>query len=70
MAAYVHLLASRRNGTLYIGVTSDLVRRVHQHREWSVPGFTSRYGVSRLVWFEAHDQIAAPSAGGGRGSWP
>jgi putative endonuclease len=49
------LLASRRHGTLYLGVTADLVRRVHQHKTRSVPGFAGRYGVDRLVWFETHD---------------
>ena len=48
----VYILASKRNGTLYIGVTSDLVARLHQHREGTVPGFTSQYDVHRLVWFE------------------
>ena len=50
----VYLLCSRRNGTLYTGVTSDLVQRIHQHREGLIPGFTLEYGVKRLVWFEQH----------------
>ena len=50
----VYLMANRKNGTLYAGVTSHLVQRVHQHREGVVEGFTSRYGVDRLVWFEMH----------------
>lgn len=50
----VYLLASRPQGTLYIGVTSDLVQRMHQHRSGLVEGFTARYGVHRLVWFEQH----------------
>ncbi|UPG84402.1 GIY-YIG nuclease family protein [Luteibacter aegosomatis] len=50
----VYLLASGRNGTLYVGVTSDLVKRVWQHREKFVDGFSSRHDVSRLVWFETH----------------
>ena len=50
----VYLLASGRNGTLYAGVTSDLVARVWQHREHFVDGFSSRYGVTRLVWYEQH----------------
>jgi putative endonuclease len=54
---YVYILASERNGTLYVGVTSDLVRRVWEHREGAVPGFTSKYGVKSLVWFEPHDDI-------------
>jgi putative endonuclease len=58
MQLYVYLLASRRHGTLYLGVTSDLIRRVHEHKMKIVPGFTSRYGVDRLVWFEIHDDPA------------
>jgi putative endonuclease len=50
-------MTSRRNGTLYLGVTSNLVQRVCQHREKSVPGFTSKYGVVLLVWFERHDSM-------------
>ena len=52
MLFHVYLLASRRHGTLYLGVTSDFVRRVYQHRERLTPGFTSRYSVKHLVWFE------------------
>ncbi|MCI4588815.1 GIY-YIG nuclease family protein [Sphingobium sp. BYY-5] len=50
----VYILASKRNGTLYIGVTSDLIQRVHQHRIGAVPGFTHDHGVNRLMWFEQH----------------
>jgi putative endonuclease len=50
----VYLLASQRNGTIYVGVTSDLIARIHQHREEPLPGFTRDYGVKRLVWFEEH----------------
>ncbi|MDG4866474.1 GIY-YIG nuclease family protein [Guyparkeria sp. 1SP6A2] len=50
----VYLLASRRNGTLYVGVTSDLVKRVWQHRNDLVEGFTRRYGVHTLAWYETH----------------
>jgi putative endonuclease len=53
----VYILASRRNGTLYIGVTSDLVKRVHQHGKGQVAGFSSKYGVHRLVYYEVHDRI-------------
>ena len=53
----VYILASRKHGTLYIGVTSDLIFRVAQHREGAFEGFTKRYGVKRLVWFEPHDAI-------------
>jgi len=49
----VCLMAWHRNGTLYVGVTSDLVQRVHRHREGLIGGFTSDYGVHRLVWFDA-----------------
>ena len=50
----VYILASRKGGTLYAGVTSDLPGRVMNHKEGSVPGFTKRYGVDRLVYFEMH----------------
>ena len=49
---YVYILASKRNGTLYIGVTNDLARRLGEHREGAVPGFTKRYGVTKLVYHE------------------
>jgi putative endonuclease len=52
---YVYILASRKQGTLYLGVTKNLVRRVYQHREKLLPGFSSRYDVRRLVWFETYD---------------
>ena len=55
--SYVYIMASRRNGTLYVGMTSDLVHRVSQHRQGLVPGFTSRYGVKLLVWHETHNDI-------------
>ena len=51
----VYILASRRNGTLYIGVTSNLVRRIWEHRQGVVDGFTKDYGVAMLVWYESHD---------------
>ena len=53
----VYIMASRRNGTLYTGVTSDLPRRVYEHRESRIPGFTRRYGCKQLVWFERYDVI-------------
>ncbi len=57
---YVYILASDRNGTLYVGVTNDLVRRVHEHKTGAVEGFTKRYKVHRLVWFgETGDVTAA-----------
>jgi putative endonuclease len=55
MAYYVYLLASKKHGTFYLGVTSNIVRRVYEHRRKAVPGFTSRYGVDKLVWFEIYD---------------
>ena len=53
----VYILASQRAGTLYIGVTSDLVTRTWQHREHLVEGFTTRYDVRRLVWYELYDTM-------------
>jgi putative endonuclease len=53
----VYMLASRRNGTLYVGVTSNLIQRVWQHRNDVADGFTRRYGVHTLVWFEAHERM-------------
>lgn len=53
----IYLLASKRNGTLYIGVTSNLVQRIWQHRNDLVPGFTQRYKVHRLVYYELHDEM-------------
>ena len=55
MRYHVYLLANRKEGVLYIGVTSDLVRRIYEHREKMAPGFSSRYNVTRLVWFETYD---------------
>ena len=52
---YVYILASRIGGTLYIGVTNDLVRRTYEHREGLVKGFTQRYGLKMLVYFERYD---------------
>jgi putative endonuclease len=54
----VYMLASRRNGTLYTGVTSNLPARIYQHRNGLVPGFTREHGVKLLVWYEAHDTMA------------
>ena len=53
----VYILASRRNGTLYVGVTSDLSNRVWKHKNDLVGGFTKRYGVHMLVWYEAHETM-------------
>ena len=52
---YVYILASSRNGTLYIGVTSQLVQRVWQHKQGLAEGFTKQYGLKTLVWYEQHD---------------
>ena len=54
MDFFVYILASERNGTLYIGMTDDLVNRIWQHRNDLIPGFTQRYGVKMLVWYESH----------------
>ena len=54
---YVYILAGKRNGTLYIGVTSDLVRRIFEHKNDLVDGFTKEYGVHKLVYYEATDSI-------------
>lgn len=59
MKGYVYMLASQRNGTIYTGVTSNLSRRMFEHQSELIPGFTSRYGVHRLVWFEEHPLVAA-----------
>jgi putative endonuclease len=59
---YVYILASKRNGTLYIGVTNDLARRAWEHRESLVAGFTKKYGVKALVYFESFDDITMPLA--------
>jgi putative endonuclease len=56
---YVYILASRRNGTLYIGVTNNLLRRVSEHRDGIAEGFTKKYGVKHLVYFEAFGDINA-----------
>jgi putative endonuclease len=55
--AFVFILASKKNGTIYIGVTSDLIKRIHQHKNDLIEGFTKKYGVHLLVWFEVHDEI-------------
>ena len=56
-AGYVYMMSSGKNGTIYIGSTSDLVKRVFEHRECVVDGFTKEYGCNRLVWFEVHDDL-------------
>jgi putative endonuclease len=58
MPYWVYLMASKKHGTLYLGVTSDLSQRVHQHRTKAFSGFSARYGVDRLVWSEEYDDIS------------
>jgi putative endonuclease len=62
----VYIMASRRNGTLYVGVTSNLIKRIWEHKNDVVPGFTQKYTVHRLVWYELHgtmeDAIAREKA--------
>ncbi len=68
---YVYILASKQNGTLYIGVTSDLVQRVHQHKSNAIDGFTKQYGVHLLVYFETFaDSISAISREKTLKHWP
>ena len=56
---YVYIMASGRNGTLYVGVTNDLLRRVYEHKNGTSDGFTKKYGVNRLVWFDETPDVAA-----------
>jgi putative endonuclease len=58
----VYIMASQRNGTLYIGVTSDLPKRVWQHREGVIKGFTKEYGAKNLVWYEVHENAISAIA--------
>jgi putative endonuclease len=57
--SYVYMLSSARYGTLYLGVTSDLIRRVWEHREGMADGFTKKYGIKQLVWFEMHADVVS-----------
>ncbi len=57
MASFVYIVASEKNGRLYIGVTSDLKYRIHQHKKSLIPGFTQKYAVHKLVYFEEHTDI-------------
>ena len=59
MAYYVYILASKERGTLYVGVTNDLMRRVYEHKEGLAEGFSMRHSVKRLVYFETHESIEA-----------
>ena len=55
MAFYVYILANQRNGTIYTGMTDDLAKRIWQHRNGVIPGFTKSYSVKTLVWYEQHE---------------
>ena len=59
MTYWVYILASRKCGTLYVGVTNSLERRIAEHRAREVEGFTKRYGVDRLVWYPGHGEVTA-----------
>ena len=56
---YVYIITNKRYGTLYVGVTSDLVRRVYEHRSGFVEGFSTRHDLKLLVWYEAHENVNA-----------
>jgi putative endonuclease len=56
---YVYMMSNKYHGTIYIGVTSDLIKRVWEHKEKLVKGFTERYNLSSLVWYEVHDSIVS-----------
>jgi putative endonuclease len=55
MAYYVYIVASRKDGAIYLGITNDIVRRIYEHRTKATPGFTSKYNITLLVWFEIYD---------------
>ena len=59
MSGFVYIMASKRNGTLYVGVTSGLEQRVYDHREGTNSGFTKQYGCKMLVWYEEHEDIGS-----------
>jgi putative endonuclease len=59
MSYYVYIIASRRDGAIYIGVTNNPVRRVYEHRSKAVASFTSKYNITQLVWFEVYDDPAS-----------
>ena len=58
MSGYVYIMTNRPNGTLYVGVTNDIARRAYEHRQGLARGFTSRYGLRRLVWFKPFASIS------------
>ncbi|KPB01720.1 GIY-YIG nuclease family protein [Ahrensia marina] len=57
MSGYVYMTASKKGGTIYIGVTADLSQRIYDHKQMDTKSFTAKYGVTRLVWYEEHDDI-------------
>lgn len=59
---YVYILANRRNGALYVGVTNDLIRRVYEHREGLADGFSKRHGIKQLMWFDCTGDVLAAIA--------
>lgn len=59
MAGYIYIMASKRNGTLYVGVTSDLVRRVYEHKTNQLQGFTQKYAIHNLVWYDIAETMDA-----------
>ncbi|MBI4699000.1 MAG: GIY-YIG nuclease family protein [Nitrospirae bacterium] len=54
---YVYMLSSKRNGTLYTGVTSDIIKRVYEHKNGLIEGFTLKYNIHNLVWYEMHESV-------------
>ncbi|WP_342270737.1 GIY-YIG nuclease family protein [Rickettsia endosymbiont of Orchestes rusci] len=56
---YLYILASKRNGTLYIGVTSNIIKRIYEHKHKVIKGFSSKYNINKLVYFEQYDDIIA-----------
>ena len=62
MLPCVYILASKRNGTLYVGVTSDLIKRIWEHKNNVVEGFTKKHNIHKLVWFEVHEEIISAIA--------
>ena len=57
MAYYLYIMTNQKNGTLYIGATNDLIRRTFEHREGLIRGFTKKYGLTRLVYYEAYEDV-------------
>ena len=57
--SYTYILSNKKQGTLYIGVTSDLIKRIHEHKNKVVPGFSKQYNLDKLVYYEIHDNIEA-----------